>query len=63
MQKYLWPLVRPFLVKWLTTRAAVLPASKVQEIARKLNVDPAVVLAIDAEVLAQIPALLDQVRF
>lgn len=62
MNSFLWNLVKGPLATWLTTRGLVLPAAKVAELAKKLNVDPSVIVAVDAAIAAELPALLSQVK-
>lgn len=62
LKQIVWPAIKPILSNWLTSRALVLPANKASDIAKKFGVPVEVVLAIDSEILAQVPVLLEQFR-
>jgi hypothetical protein len=62
MYQILFGVIKPALVKWLTSRALVLPQSTIVALSKKLNVSVEAVAAIEAELIAQIPSLLDQVK-
>lgn len=57
-----WPVILPVLTNWLTSRALVLPAAKASALATKFNVPVEMIMAIDSEIVAEVPALLGQFK-
>lgn len=57
-----WAILKPVVTTWLQTRALQLPISKLAEIAKKLNVDIAVVNMVNDAIKAEALTELDRFK-